>query len=95
MPLFTISLEFRGGTYLDQVKAADERKALKVWAGALETNGINGLSTNRKAKLVQVIDEQFKEGDYPCAISGLVNVWFHHCNVGGPMFIDIVKTSPQ
>jgi hypothetical protein len=92
MLLFTISLDFKGGTYLEQVLAADEREALSKWVRNLDTGSIRGLGIRSKHRIIEELTSNFKNGIFPTPIQGLQNVWHYHF-LGG-LFIDIIDTRP-
>jgi hypothetical protein len=67
-------MEYRGGTYLAQVEAANETTALIAWAQDLRTSEIAGFGQKRKQQLIKFIEEDVKD-DPPTPIRDLVNVW--------------------
>lgn len=67
MATFTIMLEFKGGTYIAQVRARGPHKACLKWAKTIE---IADLGAAGKAELQKQLQE-----DEPVLLAGLVNVW--------------------
>lgn len=89
-------MEYRGGTYIAQVAAADPESALKRWAGQIEPIDIACLGETRKAELVGAIDEWLADGHGAAAITGTRNVWCHSQSIGGfLMLINVVATAKQ
>jgi hypothetical protein len=69
MPLFTILLEFNGGTYISQVRSASARSAVKKYAAKLtKIEGLGAPSLRRH--LASSISEEV-----PVSIDDTVNVW--------------------
>lgn len=73
MPLFTVIFEFRGGTYISQVRSEDEASALLVWARDLDPKHIQHFGAKRKEQLVKAVQEPLLTEPVP--LEGLVNVW--------------------
>ncbi|MFH7041749.1 hypothetical protein ABT392_05455 [Paucibacter sp. JuS9] len=89
MPMFTVVLDYRGGTYISQLRAPSVRTAQIAWAKSLEPGVVFGLGAKRLVQLVQEI-EQDPYGIYaPVALRGLTNAW---C-CGSPYgLLNIIKT---
>lgn len=85
--LFTIVMEYRGGTYIAQVAATRPETALKQWARQIDPIKIAHLGESRKAKLVTSIDEWIAERGTAAAIAGTVNVWCHTEVIGGSLVL--------
>lgn len=69
--LYTIVLEYRGGTYLSQVRADTPREALLMWAR--ERKG-----GEEKGKLFRELRSYVRaraREDLPTAVNGCHNVW--------------------
>ena len=91
--LFTIIMEYRGGTYIAQVDAANPETALEQWADQIAPIDIAHLGDARKAELVDGIGEWLSTRQRAVAIAGTRNVWCHSLLVGGSlMLINIVAT---
>ena len=70
MPLFTIVSDFKGGTYLDQVKARGPNQAYKKWCLKIDSQAIIDLGAKGKKDLInRMIEER------PVYLDGLKNVW--------------------
>jgi hypothetical protein len=70
--LFTVIMDFRGGTYVAQVEASSPRKALRTWARNLDPRPIYGLGEKSKQELIADLQEQDAE---PLAIDGCRGGW--------------------
>jgi hypothetical protein len=70
MPLYTFFLEYRGGTYISQVRAQSSNSALRVWARTLNKTELSQLDTHTKSSLVEKV-----QSDIPIAIEGVKNTW--------------------
>ncbi len=51
--LYTFFLDYKGGTYVSQVKASSPVKALMVWTETLDDTNVDGLSHSAKKKLIR------------------------------------------
>jgi len=67
--LYTFFLDYKGGTYVSQVKASSPVKALMVWTETLDDTNVDGLSHSAKKKLITEINEQ------PTPLEGVKNTW--------------------
>jgi 3-deoxy-D-manno-octulosonic-acid transferase len=76
MALFTVVLEFGGGTYISQFKAASAHAAAVKHAAHLIS--IKGISTSSDRK--RLADRLSLE--QPVAIQGIRNVWCYSASVG-------------
>jgi hypothetical protein len=70
--LFTVIMDFRGGTYIAQVEASSSGKALRTWARNLDPRPIHGFGEKSKQELIAELQEQDAE---PAAIDGCAGVW--------------------
>ena len=52
MALFTVILDFNGGTYVSQVKSSSVKYAVKKWAQNLNTDEIDGMGVAIKSYIV-------------------------------------------
>jgi hypothetical protein len=89
MPLFTVLLEFNGGTYISQVRSASARSAVKKYATQLTKNEAVGAPILRK-HLASSISEEV-----PVVIDGTVNVWCCSAPVDkkGLALLNVIQTS--
>jgi hypothetical protein len=70
LALFTFLMEFKGGTYLSQVRAPSPAAALKKWVRGLEVKEIEGMTAAIKRQFVKCLPEES-----PVAITGLKSTW--------------------
>ena len=70
MPLFTIVMEFKGGTYVSQIRAPSPEAALENWARGLEVKNIEGMTAGIKRQFVEWLPEA-----RPTAVDGLKSTW--------------------
>ena len=70
MPLFTVLMEFKGGTYLSQLRAPSPDAALEKWARGLEVKNIEGMTAAIKRQFVEWLPEA-----RPTAVAGLKSTW--------------------
>ena len=75
--LFTVLCEFRGGTYVSQVRASDEQHAFKAWADVLRRDRPMGAEADQIA--MRVIEETERLN----ALTDLSGVWCWTANVEG------------
>ena len=68
--VYTFLLEYKGGTYLSQIKAESPQNALTKWSESLSVTEIKGLGEKTKEQLIK--DTKLEE---PCLIEGMSNVW--------------------
>jgi hypothetical protein len=73
--LYTVVLDYRGGTYISQVNAGSVAGALKIWADALDIGAVARLGPQRKGELIDDIKMQLSSGQPPAPLDGLVNAW--------------------
>jgi hypothetical protein len=66
--LYTVVLEYRGGTYISQVLGPSLSAALKQWANALNENDLANWGLSRP-ELTEVIE------DDPALLDGCINAW--------------------
>ncbi len=70
--LYTVSMEYRGGTHLSQVTASGESDALRMWARNLNIDEIPSIGPKWKERLVAAIDNDLSEGILPTPVPGFV-----------------------
>lgn len=87
--LFTIVCDFRGGTYVSQVRASDERDAVRAWTELLiQERPIKGASSYLAKSVASNMAEY-----PPVALNGLTSVWCFTGSCGGDfMLADIIET---
>ena len=87
MALFTVLLEFNGGTYISQLRAASAHKAAAKHAARLISNKAVGTLATRR------LLAQRLAADKPVAIEGVHNVWCCYSSVGNTSaLVNIVGT---
>jgi hypothetical protein len=92
--LYTVLMEYRGGTYVSQVVADSVAGSLRVWAAALDVAAIAALGAQWKAELLRDIEWMMSNGMEPTPLDGLVSAWCTTASVsGGMMLINIVATA--
>lgn len=90
--LFTMVCEYRGGTYIAQVRATDAHAAISAWAALLRSDRpVPRASTY----LARAVSANIARGDRPVAMDGLSGVWCFTALCGGDlMILDIVELVP-
>jgi hypothetical protein len=89
--LFTMILDFRGGTYFSQVVAADERDAVSQWAEAFRNRRPLGRTSRYLATAVERAVDWLGA---PVAIEGLTGCWCHSASCGGDLvLLDIIESA--
>ena len=88
MALFTVVLEFDGGTYISQFRSASVRAAVEKHAFQLIGNkGMSTLANRRRLADRLSVDQ-------PVAIEGIRNVWCCSASVGKKFaLVNIVATA--
>ena len=72
MPLFTFYLDYKGGTYISQVRARSYKFAPKVWAEQLDISVIPNREKNFKEKLLRSIND---DDNMLTPIDGVSKTW--------------------
>jgi hypothetical protein len=70
MPLFTFIMEYRGGTYLSQIRADTHHAAPAVWAAAGDWSPLPKSGKKFQVKLFAEI-----ANNEPEPVEGLANTW--------------------
>jgi hypothetical protein len=88
MPIYTVVLDYKGGTYISQIKARTHKEACLKWADQLDPKVIFGMGSVGKASLQTGIARE-----EPVLIQGLKNVWCQSALVRGKgALINIIQT---
>ena len=87
--LYTVVCEFRGGTYVSQVRATDEVSAVRRWVERIKVEQPIPRSSTSVAK--NVLRELGEFG--VTALTGLDGVWFFSAQVGRSQLIANVVLS--
>lgn len=91
MPLYTFFLEYKGGTYISQVRARSTTLAMKAWAGKFVELKVPGLGTTTKHALAEKIGR-----DVPTALDGLKGTWCSSALVRGHLaLMHFIQTEEQ
>lgn len=84
-------MDFRGGTYISQVSAADLYSAEQIWAATLEIDEIQYLGLKIQKQIIELLNE---EDEVPDAINETRNVWTHRLiSKAGIHRLHIIKTA--
>ena len=87
MDLYTVVLDFDGGTYISQVHALSELAALSTWKSAISAD-VPELSQEVCEELASSLEDE-----QVVALSNILNVWCATATVRGKVaLINIVKT---
>jgi len=89
--LFTVVVDFRGGSYVGQFNRETPKEALEAWAASLrKEKSVPGAS----GRLARAVEQNLAQADgLPVPLEGLANAWFASATVGGDMAsIHIVRT---
>jgi len=91
MSVYTISLDYRGGTYLRQVEASNPETALLFWAKIITPSEIKNIGKKKIAKIINEISNDVIGLYEPVKVNGVVNVWCTGLPISG-CIVDIIKT---
>ncbi len=91
MSLYTIVMDYCGGTYIRQVRATSPMTACRKWAKSLRPSDVYKLGETGKADLITKLDF-----DKPVLLEDLTNAWCICASVRGQLaVINVVKTDPK
>lgn len=90
MALYTIVFDFRGGTYVSQVAAADPASALAAWVKATNSQHLRELSESERDILAEKLFES------PLVrVDGVRNVWCQSAAVHDALaLLHLIDTCP-
>jgi hypothetical protein len=89
MPLYTFFLDYKGGTYISQIRAASPSKATEAWARKLKRMTIQGMGDKSKERLAQELSDEV-----PIPIDGLERTWCSTALIQGQLvLINLVETA--
>jgi hypothetical protein len=89
MHLYTLVLDYAGGTFVSQVRALNEQDALVRWMGMLSAHETVGLMSAEVVAAFRNVNEQ------PVALEGLTSAWCASGSAqGGLALVNIVRTAP-
>lgn len=89
--IYTFVMEFRGGIYCSQVKAANIEGAINSWTNKLARDRfeIEYLTLDKLDRL----KKEIKSGERPTKLKGLKNVWFTSLlTAKDKIHVNIIKT---
>jgi hypothetical protein len=82
-------MEFKGGTYVSQVRALNQKDAPATWALALNAHCIHGFGAKSSEKLASMI-----KNEAPVSLDGLKDAWCMSLRLRGSlMLVNFFKTS--
>lgn len=92
MNIYTVIMEFRGGTYISQVRAENTPQAVEIWAKELNTDTVQYLGDKNKNQLINdlpvVIETELSE------IDTVKNVWLIlYQFTTGIAYVHFIKTA--
>ena len=88
MSLYTVILEYAGGTYISQVPGSDEVSALSHWKERLDDDELTKWKLNRQ-DVQQVLNES------PVQLTKLLNIWCSGASAShGLILVNLIKTDP-
>lgn len=88
MHVFTVLLDYAGGTYTSQVSASDECDALRQWTANLSAESSAGEVSDEVATAFAATNDQ------PVQLDGLVSAWCASASAkNGLALVNIVRTS--
>lgn len=91
MYLYTVVLDYRGGTYIRQVVAFDEREALRMWSKSILPGEILHLGPKRIEHIANAIQANYADIYTPVPLAGVENVWC--TGLPGSGLLNIIKTA--
>lgn len=91
MSLFTVILEYDGGTYISQIEAEDVGAAVRAWADRVAAGAIPELPSNVGPMFARELSEEV-----PVPITGLSGVWCCTAAVRGRLgLVNVVRTAVE
>ena len=87
MALFTMLLEFKGGTYISQLRAPSARSAVKKWAAQQIKTGTIYTPAIRKKLAAALAAENLVRIDM------IQSVWCATASVGSLALINVIQTT--
>ena len=86
----TFVMDYKGRTYISQVREKPPRRALRKWAQQLDTSPITGMGPKAKAQLITDLGQS---DNAPTPLTGVLNVWCASSFVrGGVAQINMIQT---
>ena len=88
MKLYTVILDYAGGTYIKQVRAKSVASALSAWCESDALQGVSGLSRRSVPRLIEDL-----KGSRPVRLNECQNVWCSAASTTKQLaLINIVET---
>lgn len=88
--VYTIILEFRGGTYISQVRSENVSSALSQWIWQLKNEDLAAWKLDREAL------KDIQGTAIPVALTGCLNVWCLSGIAGEwQVLINVIKTAQE
>jgi hypothetical protein len=88
MPLYTVILDYAGGTYVSQLTGSSEQEALQEWTAKLFKHLLAGYVSDEVA-------EVYRRGAHLVPLDGLNGVWCgSEDGAQGFALVNIVRTEP-
>ena len=88
--LFTFVMDYRGGTYVAQARAADHLAAIRRWSRELDSGSIQGMGLSGKRQLLKAVS--FRDLP-PQPLEELVNAWCLSVRIRGQLaVINFIQT---
>ncbi|MDC6169647.1 hypothetical protein [Paucibacter sp. XJ19-41] len=91
LSLYTVILDYRGGTYIRQVAASNQNEALLIWSRSIVPGEILHLGKKRISRIASEIEANYADSYTPVLIHGAVNVWCTGLPVTAGL-VNIIKT---
>lgn len=89
MDIYTFIMEFRGGTYISQIKGANISAAMVLWGQNLDLAQIKFLGEKGKLELQTELTNES-----PTKTEGVENVWFFCLRIKpGFLTVNVIKTA--
>ncbi|MEC5146509.1 hypothetical protein [Chitinophaga sp. 212800010-3] len=89
MTIYTFVAEFRGGTYISQIRATDVNSAMILWGKSLDLTQIKFLGDKGKIELQVKLDNES-----PTEVREVENVWYFSLRIKPGFFmVNVIKTA--
>ena len=93
--LYTVIVDYKGGTYCSQVMAIDEAYALVEWAQQIESDEVL-VAQFTKRGIHNLQKQDWIDEWRPVPLDGLVNVWCGSARVKNEMcLMNVILTRPK
>jgi hypothetical protein len=93
LSLFTVVVDYRGGTYVSQCVARAPKDAVRRWARSEELHGVWGLGHAGRREITTQLDDKLRK-ERPVPLDGVVAVWCTSFALPrGFALLNIIKTA--